>query len=125
MSTFPASDPTPHSDRGVVTFTARGEQLLDEMARRLVGDCDGTLEGIASLLEQVLSSKVADLTEVMEAPAAAGQRERRELVDQIDVDDTTPGETLDEAAPPRLGARARDDVTAMTSTPREAPGPIR
>ncbi len=110
MGTSPASDPTPDPNPGVVTFTARGAQALDILASLLVAECDGTTEGITSLLEQVLTTDVEDLAAALDAAAdpASRARERRELLAGVDVDETTRGHSPDDAARRRLGARAPD-----------------
>ena len=117
MSTSLASDPTPDPRPGVVTFTARGEQALDELASRLAAECDGTTESVTSLLEQILTADVHDLAAALEIAGPGTQaRERRELLDGVDVDESTPGQTPEEAAGRRLGAHAHP--TACRARPR-------
>lgn len=129
MSTSPASDPPPEAATavmtGVVTFTARGEQALDELASRLVADCDGTTESITSLLEQVLTTDVGDLASALEVAdePAARPRDRRELLNGIDVDETTPGQSPDDAARRRLSAHEPDHVSGAPTARCQAPGP--
>lgn len=126
MSTFPASDPTPGPRPGVVTFTARGEQALDELASRLAAECDGTTESITSLLDQVLTTDVDDLAAALDiADPGTQARGRRELLGGVDVDETTPGQSPDEAARRRLGAHTADDLPGSPTVRREAAGPDR
>jgi hypothetical protein len=69
MSPSPAENSVP----GVVTFTARGNAALDQLADTLVAECDGSPTGIANLLEQVL--KPASRT--WRNPSARGPSRRR------------------------------------------------
>lgn len=126
MSTSPASDPTPDPGPGVVTFTAEGERALDDLASRLVAECDGTTESITSILEQVLTTDVADLAAALDIvdPGTRSQ-ERRELLDGVDVDETTPGQSPDGAARRRLGAHEAHDPPRTPTMGREAAGPDR
>ncbi len=126
MSTFPASDPTPDSGPGVVTFTAEGEQALDDLARRLVDEFDGTTESIASLLERVLTTDVADLAAALDiADPGPRSQERRELLDGVNVDETTPGQSPDEAARRRLGAHEAEVLRRTPTMGHEVAGPDR
>lgn len=126
MSTSSASDSTPDPRPGVVTFTARGERALDELASRLAAQCDGTTESITSLLEQVLTTDVDDLAAALDIAGPGTQaRNRRELLDGIDVDETTPGQSPDEAARRRLGAHSADDLLGSSTVRREVAGPDR
>lgn len=111
----------------MVTFTARGEQALDELASRLVADCDGTTESIFSLLEQVLATEVGDLAAALDVAAgpAGRARERCELLDGIDADEATLGQSPDDAARRRLSAHAPDHGPGASTAPRQAPGPDR
>ena len=54
MSTSPAKNPVP----GVVTFPARGNAALDQLADALVAECDGSPAGIADILERVLEADI-------------------------------------------------------------------
>lgn len=125
MSTSPASDPTPDPGPGVVTFTAQGEQALDDLAGRLVAECDGSTESITALLEQVLTSDVADLAAALDVDPGPRSRERRELLDGVDVDETTPGQSPDEAARRRLGAHEAEDLPNTPTMGRDTAGPDR
>lgn len=126
MSTSPASDPRPDPGPGVVTFTAEGERALDDLASRLAAECDGTTESITSLLEQVLTADVADLAAALDiADPSARSRERREMLDGVDVDETTPGQSPDETARRRLGAHGADSLSGTPMMRREAAGPDR
>lgn len=125
MSTSPASDPTPDPRPGLVTFTAEGERALDDLASRLAAECDGTTESITSLLEQVLTTDVADLAAALDVDPGTRSRERRDLLDGFEVDETTPGQSPDEAARRRLGAHEANDLPGTPTTGREAAGPDR
>lgn len=126
MSTSPASEPTPDAGPGVIAFTAEGERALDDLAGRLAAECDGTTESITSLLEQVLTADVADLAAALDiTDPGARSRERRELLDRVDVDETTPGQSPDEAARRRLGAQEADDLPGTPTMRRETAGPDR
>ncbi|QSR24130.1 hypothetical protein CFH99_00635 [Nocardioides aromaticivorans] len=97
MSTSPAENPVP----GVVTFTARGDAALDQLADALVTDCDGSPASIADLLERVLEADIEDLAEAL---GEAGQPDP-DLAGR-EIDEVGPAvESPDEAARRRLGAR--------------------
>lgn len=126
MSTSAASDPTPDPGPGVIAFTAEGERALDDLAGRLAAECDGTTESITSLLEQVLTTDVADLAAALDiAGPGTRSRERRELLDGVDVDETTPGQSPDEAARRRLGAPEADELPGTPTMGRDTAGPDR
>ena len=126
MSPSLASDPTPDPRPGVVTFTALGEHALDELASRLAAEYDGTTESITSLLEQVLTTDVDDLVAALDIAGPGTQtRERRELLDGVDVDETTPGQNPDEAARRRLGTHTVDELSGSPTERREVAGPDR
>jgi hypothetical protein len=97
MSMSPAENPVP----GVVTFTARGNAALDQLAAALVAECDGSPTSIADLLEQVLKAEIEDLAESLSqsahpAPPAS-----------LDVDELgPPAESPDGAARRRLSMRS-------------------
>jgi hypothetical protein len=94
---FPAENPVP----GVVTFTARGDAALDQLADALVTDCDGSPASIADLLERVLEADIEDLAEAL---GEAGQPDP-DLAGR-EIDEVGPAvESPDEAARRRLGAR--------------------
>ena len=61
MSPFRTENPVPR----VVTFTARGNAALDQLADALVAECDGSPGGIADILELVLEADVEDLAECL------------------------------------------------------------
>ncbi len=84
MSTSPAENPVP----GVVTFTARGNAALDQLAEALAAECDGSPTSIADLLERVLEADIEDLAEPLSEEAGPAV------------------ESPDEAARRRLSARA-------------------
>jgi hypothetical protein len=97
MSTFPAENPVP----GVVTFTARGNAALDQLADALAAECDGSPTGIADLLERVLEADIEALAESLSetaTPAAPASRD----VDEVG----PPAESPDDAARRRLSTRA-------------------
>lgn len=126
MSTSPASEPTPDPGPGVIAFTAEGERALDDLAGRLAAECDGTTESITSLLEQVLTADVADLAAALGvADPGTPDRDRRELLDGVDVDETTPGQSPDDAARRRLGALEADDLRGIPTMGRDTAGPDR
>ncbi|WGY04907.1 hypothetical protein QI633_27550 (plasmid) [Nocardioides sp. QY071] len=100
MSTSPAENPVP----GVVTFTARGNAALDQLADALAAECDGSPASIADLLERVLEADIADLAETLSETA-------HPAVDAPghDIEELGPAaESPDEAARRRLGAREPD-----------------
>jgi hypothetical protein len=100
MSTSPAENPVP----GVVTFTARGNAALDQLAEALVAGCDGSPTSIADLLERVLEADIADLADSLSEtaqPAAAAAPA------DLDIEEIGPtAESPDEAARRRLSPRA-------------------
>lgn len=110
MSTSPAENPVP----GVVTFTARGNAALDQLAEALVAGCDGSPTSIADLLERVLEADVEDLAESLSEaahPAAAPA--------DLDIEEIgPPAQSPDEAARRRLSARA-----PSADAHRGSPGP--
>lgn len=126
MSTYPTSDPTPDPGPGVVTFTAEGERALDDLASRLLDECDGNTESIASLFERVLTTDVADLAAALDIvdPSPRSQ-ERRELLDGVDIDETTPGQSPDEAPRRRLGAHEAEDLPRTPTMGGGMAGPDR
>ena len=100
MSTSPAENPVP----GVVTFTARGNAALDQLAQVLVAECDGSPTSIATLLERVLEADIEDLAEQLSQAARPGAS-----ADRADPDIQqagAPAESPDDAARRRLSARA-------------------
>jgi hypothetical protein len=115
MSTAPVAGATGGiSPNGLIRFTQRGEDALDALATELAACCDGTPEGIAELLDQVLHANTSELADSL--TAAADQP----LV--IDADLTQTPETPDEAARQRLG-RAQElppdrDTAPSRSIPR-------
>lgn len=99
MSTSPAENPVP----GVVTFTARGNAALDQLAEALAADCDGSPTSIADILERVLEADIEDLAESLSATAQPDGR--ASLVD-LDIEEVgPPAESPDEAARRRLSPR--------------------
>lgn len=97
MSPSPAENSVP----GVVTFTARGNAALDQLADTLVAECDGSTTGIANLLEQVLEAGIEDLAESL------SQRAQLAPPASFDVDELgPPGESPDDAARRRLLTRS-------------------
>ncbi|KRF19257.1 hypothetical protein ASG90_20975 [Nocardioides sp. Soil797] len=95
MSTSPAENPVP----GVVTFTARGNAALDQLAAALAADCDGSPTSIADILGRVLEADIEDLAETLSTtaqPATSGREEVQEVAPAT--------ESPDEAARRRLGA---------------------
>ncbi len=96
MSTAPANDVTGGiSPNGLIQFTQRGEDALDALATELAARCDGTPEGIAELLDQVLHADTSELADSLTAPSD------QPLV--IDAHLTPTTETPDESARRRLG----------------------
>ena len=97
MNTVPAENPVP----GVVTFTARGNAALDQLADALVAECDGSPASIADLLEQVLEANIEDLAESLSRSA------RPAPPANLDVDELgPPTESPDDAARRRLSTRS-------------------
>jgi hypothetical protein len=97
MSTSPAENPVP----GVVTFTARGNAALDQLAAALVAECDGSATSIADLLEQVLEADIEDLAESLSQSAQPASPA------SLDVDELGPPvESPDDAARRRLSTRS-------------------
>lgn len=96
MSTSSAENPV----HGVVTFTARGNAALDQLADALAAECDGSPTSIADLLERVLEADIEDLAESLsETTNPQADRPGR------DVEEVGPAaESPDEAAGRRLGA---------------------
>lgn len=97
MSTSRAENPVP----GVVTFTARGDAALDRLADALVAECDGSPGGIADMLERALDADVEDLAECLSDTTEPHADRPGRGVDEVD----SAGESLDDAARRRLGAR--------------------
>ena len=118
MSTAPAEEPTggiaPH---GLIRFTQRGEDALDALAADLAARCDGTPEGIAELLDQVLHADMSELASSLTAPA--DPTEDQPLV--LDADLTQTRETPDEAARRRLGRP--QDLPPSATRPRHGRSP--
>ena len=132
MSTSPAARLTPDHASGVVTFTARGNQALEEIASGLVAQCDGTTQSITTLLALVLTVDVADLAAALDADPSiarvltrrADTHQRGDLLDG-DVDESIAGNCPDEAARRRLGLNPSPQATDAPGTPIEARGPGR
>ena len=100
MSTSPAENPVP----GVVTFAARGNAALDQLAGALVAECDGSPTSIADLLEQVLEADIEDLAESLSQSAQPAQPA------SLDVDELgPPAQNPDDAARRRLSTRSPFD----------------
>lgn len=97
MSTSQAENPVP----GVVTFTARGDAALDRLTDALVAECDGSPGGIADILERVLDADVEDLVECLSETTEPHADRPGRGVDEVE----SAGESLDDAARRRLGAR--------------------
>lgn len=68
MSTSPTENTVP----GVVTFTTRGNAVLEQLADAFVAGCDGSPRSIATVLEQVLEADIEDLADAFaqDAPPA-------------------------------------------------------
>jgi len=82
MSTAPAEDPTGGiAPDWLIRFTQRGEDALDALATELAARCDGTPEGIAELLDQVLHANMSQLASSLTTPAD------QPLVDDDDLTD--------------------------------------
>lgn len=113
MNTSPAENPVPE----VVTFTARGNAVLDQLAEALAADCDGTPTSIADILERVLDDDIEDLAESLNETA---QPSARASVVGLDVEEVgPPAESRDEAARRRLSPRT---VHAGDSPGSRGPG---
>jgi hypothetical protein len=101
MSTSPAENPVP----GVVTFTARGNAALDQLADALAAECDGSPTSIADLLGRVLEADIEDLAESLSGQTA--QQAAPAAPEGLDVDEVgPPAESPDDAARRRLSTRA-------------------
>lgn len=101
MSTSPAEQPVP----GLVTFTQQGDRALDRLAADLVDPCDGSPASIADILEQVLSTDIAELAD--------------KLSESFGVGETGPTpESPDAAARRRLGVPRPTAPGAPPPTPR-------
>ena len=99
MSTSPAENPVP----GVVTFTARGDAALDQLAAALMAGCDGSPTNVADLLERVLEADVEDLAESLSETA---QSAAAAAPADLDIEEIGPPvESPDEAAGRRLSPR--------------------
>ncbi|GAA1548010.1 MULTISPECIES: hypothetical protein [Nocardioides] len=97
MNTSPAENPVP----GVVTFTARGNAALDQLADALVAACDGSPASIADLLGRVLEADIEDLAETLGEVAQPDTHLSGRAVGEVGPAVEGP----DEAARRRLGAR--------------------
>jgi hypothetical protein len=116
MSTSPAEHPVP----GVVTFTARGDAALDQLAASLAAQCDGSPASIAYVLGQVLDADIEQLTEALTEAADHARPPQTPASDEsTDFPATT--ESTDEAARRRLGARP-EHSTAPTLDQRPTIG---
>lgn len=106
----------PHDDSTAgITFTERGEAALDELAAALAEGHDGTTEGVAKVLDQVLKTDLDRLTTALSVTAArqATQRRTPDVAGaEWDAPATTPlgeeplfdlSESPDDAARRRLG----------------------
>lgn len=106
MSTSPAENPVP----GVVTFTARGNAALDQLAEALTAECDGSPTSIADILERVLEADIevlADSLSETEQPVAPAQQA------SLGVEEVGPlPESPDEAARRRLSPRSPQAAAA-------------
>lgn len=91
-------------DPGVVTFTARGNAALDQLAEALTADYDGSATSIADILKRVLDAEINDLAESLSEtaqPSACGSHVG------LDVEQVGPlPESPDEAARRRLSPRS-------------------
>ena len=97
MNIPPVQNPVP----GVVTFTARGDAALDQLADALAAGCDGSPASIADVLERVLQAETKDLAESL-SETTQPHTDRPGL----DVEEVGPAaESPDEAARRRLGER--------------------
>jgi hypothetical protein len=100
LSTSPIENPVP----GVVTFTARGNAALDQLAEALVAECDGSPTSIADILERVLEADIEDLAESLSETEQPVATTRQEALDVEEVG--PPPESPDEAARRRLSPRS-------------------
>ncbi|TGN65151.1 hypothetical protein EXE59_15160 [Nocardioides eburneiflavus] len=98
MTNSPAENPIPR----VVTFTARGNAALEQLAAALVAECDGSATSIADLLEQVLEADIEDLADSLSQsaqPAPPASLDVEEIVGPS-------AESPDDAARRRLSTRS-------------------
>ncbi|TWG99998.1 hypothetical protein L615_002300000360 [Nocardioides sp. J9] len=117
MSTSSAENPV----LGVVTFTARGNAALDQLADALVAESDGSPTSIADLLEQVLEAEIEDLAESLSQSAQPAPPA------SLDVDELGPRPRAPTAL--RVGgsrrgrcAQAATSAYPGTGTPRDGRG---
>jgi len=114
MSTPPAKRPAP----GVVTFTARGDAALNQLAASLAAQCDGSPASIADVLEQVLEADVEQLADALSETAAGtceGQASDGDEIAELDL--APPIQRSDGTAGLRLGAR-EEHAAAAPNPPR-------
>jgi len=118
VSTPPAENPVP----GVVTFTARGNVALDQLAEALVAECDGSPTSIANLLERVLEADIETLTEPLSRSVRSGAsagRADRDIIQEVRIQEGGPPvEDPDESVSRRLSVRA-----PSTDASPAGPGP--
>jgi hypothetical protein len=111
--------PTPESldetvASGVIAFTPRGEDALDQLATVLSARCSTTPEGIAKVLDQVMHADMTELVDALTAIADASEQRANPDLDTPDV------ETPDGAARRRLG-RPEAGYSADGGTSRGIP----
>jgi hypothetical protein len=105
MSNSSAENPVPV----VLTFTARGNAALDQLAEALVAECDGSAKSIADLLEQVLKADIEDLADSLSQSAQPAPRANLD-VEEIRPPAETPGR--------RCASPALDPVAVRRRQPR-------
>jgi len=114
MNTSPAKRPAP----GVVTFTARGDVALDQLAASLTAQCDGSPASVADVLKQVLEADVEQLAGALsETTAGNCERQASDGGEIAESDLAPPIGHSDGTAELRLGAR-QEHAAALPNPPR-------
>lgn len=89
---------------GVITFTPKGEAALDQLAAAVVDQCDGTAEGVATVLDRVLQADIEELAGWFSAAVGTGDP-MAAVSDETELVPELVAESPDAAARRRLGGR--------------------